>query len=324
MGKVVILTTGGTIAMDQTTSSPHPVPSLKGRDFQQQMASLFPAELEISTEDIINIPSARISLENIKEICQKVESHSSDPDLAGIVVTHGTDTMEESSYFVQLCYTGLQPVVFTGAMRTANETGYDGLRNLASSLQVASSPEARELGVLIVMNEQVHSAGEVRKLHTQRVDAFQSPPYGPIGEIALGRLDLKRKISRPAQSLDPSYATPVPLVSLTADFEITLLEAIQKMEPKGVVIEALGGGRVPTKLLPAIEDFLKSGIPIVITTRCGIGPVLDQYGYRGAHRDLKNMGCHFAHNLSGPKARIKLMLVLGNGFNSDAQLHKFF
>lgn len=324
MGKVVILSTGGTIAMDQTPSSPHPIPSLKGRDFQQQLASLCPSDIEISAEDIVNIPSAQMSLETIKEISQKVQSHSANPDLDGIIVTHGTDTMEESAYFVHLCYQASKPVVFTGAMRSADETGYEGLRNLVSSLRVAASPEARDMGVLIVMNEQVHSAEEVRKFHTQRVDAFQSPPYGPLGEIAFDQLYIKRRISRPVQKLEATYVTPVPLVALTADFEVTLLEAIQKMRPRGVIIEALGGGRVPPKVIPVLADFVESRVPVVITTRCGIGPVVDEYGYQGAHRDLKKLGCYFAHYLSGPRARIKLMLVLGNGFNSDAQLHTFF
>ncbi len=323
MGKVVILSTGGTIAMDQTASSSHPVPSLTGRDFEQQLASHFPTDIEILAEDIINIPSAHISLETLQEICQKAQGHSSNPDVAGMVVTHGTDTMEESAYFAHLCYSGSQPVVYTGAMRSANETGYDGLRNLISALRVASSPEARELGVLMVMNEQVHSAGEVRKFHTQRVDAFQSPPYGPIGEIAFDKLSIKRRITRPAQCLEPNYVTPVPLVALTADFEVALLEAVQEMKPKGVVIEALGGGRVPPKIMPVLADLIGSGVPIVIATRCGIGPVIDQYGYTGAHRDLKKLGCTFAHHLSGSKARIKLMLVLGNGFDST-QLNRSF
>ena len=323
MGKVVILSTGGTIAMDQTASSSHPVPSLTGRDFEQQLASHFPTDIEILAEDIINIPSAHISLETLQEICQKAQGHSSNPDVAGMVVTHGTDTMEESAYFAHLCYSGSQPVVYTGAMRSANETGYDGLRNLISALRVASSPEARELGVLMVMNEQVHSAGEVRKFHTQRVDAFQSPPYGPLGEIAFDKVNIKRRITWPAQCLEPNYVTPVPLVALTADFEVALLEAVQEMKPEGVVIEALGGGRVPPKIMPVLADLIGSGVPIVMATRCGIGPVIDQYGYTGAHRDLKKLGCNFAHHLSGSKARIKLMLVLGNGFDST-QLNSFF
>lgn len=310
--------------MDRTTSSAHPIPSLMSKDFEQRLAEHLPTDLEVSAEDIINIPSAHISLETIQKICQKVVSYSSKQDVAGIVVTHGTDTMEESAYFVHLCHAGSPPVVFTGAMRSANETGYDGLRNLLSSIRVASSPQAVNLGALIVMNEQIHSAAEVRKLHTQRLDAFQSPPYGPIGEIAFETVDIKRTVTRPVQALEPSYVTPVPLISLTADFEVALLEAIQEIGPKGVVIEALGGGRVPPKIVPQLTDFIESGVPIVLATRSGIGPVVDAYGYDGAHRHLRKLGCHFAHHLSGPKARVKLMLALGNGLNSDSQLRDLF
>jgi L-asparaginase len=257
-------------------------------------------------------------------ISQTVNRCASQQDLDGMVITHGTDTMEESAYFVHLCYSGSQPVVYTGSMRSANEIGYDGLRNLLSSIQVASSPQSANLGALIVMNEQIHSAGDLRKLHTQRVDAFQSPPYGPVGEIAFGTVTITRSVTRPSPVLEPNYATPVPLVPLTADFEEALLDAVLEMSPKGIVIEALGGGRVPPKIVPHLTRFIEAGVPVVMTTRCGIGPVVDAYGYEGAHRHLKKMGCHFAHHLSGSKARIKLMLALGNGLDSDAQLQTMF
>jgi L-asparaginase len=324
MGKVMILSTGGTIAMDRTSTSEHPVPSLKGQDFQQRLAQHLPDDLEVSAEDIINIPSAHISLRNIQKISQTVNRYASREEWDGMVITHGTDTMEESAYFIHLCYAGSLPVVYTGAMRSANETGYDGLRNLLSSIQVASSPQAANLGALIVINEQIHSAGELRKLHTQRVDAFQSPPYGPVGEIAFGKVSIARSVTRPSPVLEPRYATPVPLVPLTADFEEALLDAIQEMSPKGIVIEALGGGRVPPKILPHLTRFIEAGVHVVMTTRCGIGPVVDAYGYQGAHRHLKELGCHFAHHLSGSKARIKLMLALGNGLTSDSQLRAVF
>lgn len=318
MRRVVILSTGGTIAMDRTSTSEHPVPSLQGQDLLQRLAQHLPGDLEVLAEDIINIPSAHISLENIQKIAQTVNRYDSRNELDGVVITHGTDTMEESAYFVHLCYSGSQPVVYTGAMRAANETGYDGLRNLLSSIRVASSPQAANLGALIVMNEQIHSAGELRKLHTQRVDAFQSPPYGPIGEIALGKVSIARTVTRPSPALEPNTVTPVPLIPLTADFEEALLDAIQAMSPQGIVIEALGGGRVPPKIIPHLTRFIEAGVPVVITTRCGIGPVVDSYGYEGAHRHLKELGCHFAHHLSGAKARIKLMLALGNGLDSAA------
>jgi len=318
MRRVVILSTGGTIAMDRTSTSEHPVPSLQGQDLLQRLAQHLPGDLEVLAEDIINIPSAHISLENIQKIAQTVNRYDSRNELDGVVITHGTDTMEESAYFVHLCYSGSQPVVYTGAMRAANETGYDGLRNLLSSIRVASSPQAANLGALIVMNEQIHSAGELRKLHTQRVDAFQSPPYGPIGEIALGKVSIARTVTRPSPALEPNTVTPVPLIPLTADFEEALLDAIQAMSPQGIVIEALGGGRVPPKIIPHLTRFIEAGVPVVITTRCGIGPVVDSYGYEGAHRHLKELGCHFAHHLSGSKARIKLMLALGNGLDSAA------
>jgi L-asparaginase len=324
MGKVVILSTGGTIAMDRTATSEHPVPSLQGQDFQQRLAQHLPDDLEVSAQDLINIPSAHISLQNIQMISQTVNRCASQQDLDGMVITHGTDTMEESAYFVHLCYSGSQPVVYTGSMRSANEIGYDGLRNLLSSIQVASSPQSANLGALIVMNEQIHSAGDLRKLHTQRVDAFQSPPYGPVGEIAFGTVTITRSVTRPSPVLEPNYATPVPLVPLTADFEEALLDAVLEMSPKGIVIEALGGGRVPPKIVPHLTRFIEAGVPVVMTTRCGIGPVVDAYGYEGAHRHLKKMGCHFAHHLSGSKARIKLMLALGNGLDSDAQLQTMF
>jgi len=324
MGQVVILSTGGTIAMDQTSSSEQPVPALKGEDFLSRLGSQLAESTELISEDIINIPSAHITLDDMQKIHTRVMHHLSRPEVDGIVVTHGTDTMEESSFFLHCCYDGARPVVFVGAMRSANEVGYEGLRNLVSSIRVAASPEARDQGVLIVMNEQIHSAGELRKMHTQRVDAFQSPPLGPVGEIAFGKVNIRRRVVRPSGVLDPTCVRTVPLIALTADVELAMMEAVEGIQPDGIVLEALGGGRVPPKLIPTLETLIESSTPVVIATRSGVGPVMDDYGYEGGHHHLRRIGCIFAHHLSGSKARMLLMLALGNGRKSTRALRSLF
>lgn len=324
MAEVVILSTGGTIAMDRTPSSSQAVPALSAEDFLDQLGSQLPAATRLTSEDLLNIPSAHITREDFKKIHSRVAHHVARQGVDGVVVTHGTDTMEESSFFLHCCYSGAIPVVFVGAMRSANELGYEGLRNLVSAIRVAASPSARDQGVLIVMNEQVHSAGELRKMHTQRVDAFRSPPLGPIGEVALGRVEIRRRVMRPPAALKPIWARTVPLIALTADVEPVLLGAVEGLRPEGVVLEALGGGRVPPGILPVLGALIEAKVPVVIATRSGVGPVVDDYGYDGGHHHLKRIGCVFAHHLSGSKARILLMLALGNGRRSLKALRELF
>ncbi len=324
MPKIAFLPTGGTIASAATAGSGGmAIPSLTGQDFLERMKSPGESGLEIVVEDIVNLPGSQITSEIMRSLCLKTMEYAARRDIDGVVITQGTDAIEECAYFIDLCYGGDTPVVFTGAMRTASDAGYEGIENLRSAFAVAGSREARGCGVLHVMNHSIHAAAEVRKMHTLRPDAFQSPPLGPLGETVYGRVDIRRKPNRPEIVLKPDYALPVPIVPMFVGIEEECLAYLPEMNPKGIVVEALGGGRIPALVVPVFKNLIDSGILIVEASRCGVGHLNDGYGYGGAHANLKDIGVMFAHNLNAAKARIKLMLALGN-FRGRKKLREYF
>jgi len=208
-------------------------------------------------------------------------------------------------------------------MRTASEPGYEGFANVADAVRAAACPEARGLGTLVVMNGEIHAARDVTKSHTTSLVAFVSPEWGPIGRVDLDRVVVARRVARehvPARRLEPE----VHLLKLAVGMDDRLLVSlVRDPRTRGIVVEALGGGRVPPWWLPTLREAVKRGIAVVITSRVGAGRTVDQYAYAGAHRDLVAMGCLFAGGLSGPKARIKLMAVLG-AVTDAAQVKEWF
>jgi len=189
--------------------------------------------------------------------------------------------------------------------------GYEGYANLLAAVRVAAAPQARGLGAVVVLNDEIHAACRVTKMHTLSTATFQSPGWGPVGRVEGDAVivEVERRPERhvlPWRGLEPNVA----LLKLTVGMEADLLEDTLARGARGVVIEALGGGRVPPWWLPAIEQAVVGGVPVVIASRCPSGRVWDAYGYPGAYRTLVGLGCLFAAGLNGQKARVKLMVVL--------------
>ncbi len=314
MKRILILTTGGTIAMRADANAGGAVPTLRALDF----GDAFPVDVQVVTEEFSNMPSAHFTLDHIWNLARRVAERISDAMIDGVVVTHGTDTLEESAYLCDITINTRKPIVFTGAMRTASELGYDGLANIASAIRVAASDDARDCGTLVVFNDEIHTARDVTKTNTTALETFLSPEFGAIGRIDFAGVNLAHKPTHrefiPAMHLE----TNVSLLKLTVGMSEGLLEyLVDVVGAKGIVLEALGGGRVPPWWLPTIERAIKQGVAIVITSRVGTGRTVDRYGYVGAHRDLKQIGCWFAGGLNGQKARIKLMAALGTANAKD-------
>ncbi len=317
MKRVIVLTTGGTIAMRLDAQAGGAVPTLTGADF----LSALPRDVaEVRTEEFSNLPSAHFTLDHVWNLSRRVAALVVDDAVDGIVVTHGTDTLEESAYLCDLTVDSPTPIVFTGAMRTASEIGYDGLANLAAAVRVAASDDAHGLGTLVVFNDEIHAARDVTKTHTTALDTFQSPEFGALGRVDYGGVVIARKPARREFILAARLEPSVHLLKLVVGMSDGLLEYLaETVGARGVVLETLGGGRVPPAWLPTIERAIKGGCAIVITSRTGTGRTIDRYGYVGSYRDLARLGCWFAEGLNGQKARIKLMAALGAG---DAQ--KYF
>jgi len=306
---VALITTGGTIS---TLDSGHgATPHRGGRELLHHLGEKR-AEVSAKVVDFEKIPGSAMTPIKMAELARAIESELRRPAISGVVVTHGTDTIEESAYLSYLTIASPKPVVFTGSMRTGSELSWDGPRNLLDAIRVAGSPRARSLGALMVMNEEIHSARFVTKGNGLALGSFHSPAVGPLGRIYNGEPWIfvvpvvKREALRP--TVDDNVAM---VTALTGDSE-SLAEVLTRPRIKGVVVAGFGSGRVPPEWYKPIEDAIAKGIPMLLASRTGAGVIDDPYGGGGAHY-LRSRGMLAAHEIQPHKARIKLMVALGNG-----------
>jgi len=320
MKHVVVLTTGGTISTrDVDGSGARPV--LRGQDLLQQIPDLG-AVAEVEVAELAFVPGAFMTLATMRQMSERARQILSQAQVAGLVVTHGTDTLEESAYLLYLTVDTDKPVVFTGAMRNSSQIGFDGYRNLYDAIRVAVSESARGLGTVVVLNEEIHSARWVTKTNGQKEDTYESPATGPVGVVyGDGPHVFTRPLPHPV--LPPRLEPRVDLIRLCVDGDDKFIRCAAEAGTRGLVLEVFGGGRINPPLLPALDRALAGGMMIVATTRCITGNMWNMYGYEGAFRDLQRRGVIFAHDLPGHKARLKLMLALGNGL-SRAQAGEYF
>ena len=229
----------------------------------------------------------------------------------GVVITHGTDTIEETIYLLDRSLPPETPVVLTGAMRNSSELSWDGPANLLAAIQVAASPEARGRGAMVVMDERIVQGSEVVKTHTEEFGTFQSPNWGPLGIVDKGRVLFYRE-SRRKPALSPAAPVlPVDVIKVVAGADSRLIEASLDSGAHGVVLEALGRGNVPPAVVPGVRRWVDAGKPVVVTSRSLRGRVLDTYAYAGGGHELREMGVIFGDHLTGQQARIELILGLG-------------
>ena len=311
--KVVLLSTGGTIAMSSDPQAGGTIPALGGQDLRRLLPD-WAGPVEIIEHS--RMPTAHFTLDMLWGLRERVQELARRPDIAGIVITHGTDTMEETAYLLDLTVEGDTPLVMTGSMRSASDPGYEGPANLLAALRVASDPAARGIGAVIVAQDEVHAARAVTKMHTTSPATFQSPFWGPLGRVDGERVILRRLPERHVLRTE-RLEGQVLLIKLAVAMDDALLRYAVEWGMRGVVLEALGGGRVPPWWLAAISGAIARDVAVVVTSRCAAGPCFDRYGYAGAHKDLVAAGALFAHGLNGPKARIKLMAALGAGLTGE-------
>jgi L-asparaginase len=316
---ILILSTGGTIAMQHDPALGGAAPVLDANDLSLALPEELLETVELELSSIVNLPSSHFTLDTLWHIRQTVAAAVSRADVDGIVITHGTDVMEETAMLLDLTVDGPKPVVLTGAMRTATQVGYDGAANLAAAVQVAAHPGSRDLGTLVVFNNEIHAARTVTKTHTLSLETFQSPAWGPVGRVEGERVLIARNVGRDERQFVPcsGLETRVELLKLVVGAQPTLLDQLLEGGVRGVVIEALGGGRIPPWWFPSVERAIAAGVTVVVGSRCPSGRVWDPYGYPGAVRDSIAAGCLLAEGLNGQKARIKLMVVLGATKNHD-------
>jgi L-asparaginase len=317
-----IIFTGGTISMRQDPAIGGAIPTLSGRDILAATRGIEEvADFEI--EEWGAYPGPHMSIERMWALRNTIAEQLERPELDGIVITHGTDTLEESAYLNARTLPADKPIVFTGAMRTASELGWDGPSNLMDAVRVAASEGSRGYGVMVTMSGRVFAGLDVTKAHTHLLDAFESPGLGPVGVIDDGNVIFRRALPpAPPLLVPPSPALPIDIVAAYPGADARLLDA-SRDEALGVVVEAMGRGNVPPAMVPGIERWILAGRPVVVASRALRGRVGRTYGYPGAGRRLHDLGAIFAGSRRPQQARIELSLALGAGLAST-ELRRLF
>ena len=310
--KILVLHTGGTISMqaDATgavvTSQENPMNHVSN-----------PLEgIEVYALDFFNLPSPHIKPKHMLALYHKIKEEADHYD--GVVITHGTDTLEETAYFLDTMEIPHMPIVLTGAMRSSNELGSDGVYNYLSALRVASNDKAADKGVLVVMNDEIHAAKYVTKTHTTNVGTFQTPTHGPLGLIMKQEI-LYFKTAEPRVRFDLEHIQGlVPIISAYAGMTDELIDMLDLDHLDGLVIQAFGAGNVPKETAQKLESLLQKGIPVALVSRCFNGIAEPVYAYQGGGVQLQKSGVFFVKELNAQKARLKLLIALNAGLTGQA------
>ena len=310
--KILVLHTGGTISMQAdasgavVTSSDNPMNHVSN-----------PLEgIQVHTLDFFNLPSPHIKPKHMLALYQKIKEEAANYD--GVVITHGTDTLEETAYFLDTMEIPRIPIVLTGAMRSSNELGSDGVYNYLSALRVASDDKAIDKGVLVVMNDEIHAAKYVTKTHTTNVSTFQTPTHGPLGLIMKQEI-LYFKTAEPRVRFDLDRIEGlVPIITVYAGMTDELLDMLDWDKIDGLIIQAFGAGNIPKETAQKLESLLHKGIPVALVSRCFNGIAEPVYAYQGGGVQLQKAGVLFVKELNAQKARLKLLIALNAGLKGEA------
>jgi L-asparaginase len=315
---IAVLSTGGTIASRQSATGGARA-SDAGAALLERVTA--PAGTTVHVRDLMTVNSFVMTPEDMRAVVVGVRATLQDPGVTGVVVTHGTDTMEETALLVDLFHDDPRPVVFTGAQRAADQEGTDGPANLGDAISVAAASQARGLGVLVVFGGVVLAARGTRKTATVAAAAFTNPETGDLGVVVDGRLRLQGRAPArprlvPRASSIPSDLPRVDIVALYPGADPVALVALAAAGAHGVVLEATGAGNATPALVEAVRDLVAEGITVVVSTRVHSGPVVALYG-GGGGVDLVAAGALLAGTLRPSQARILLIALLGSGASRD-------
>lgn len=318
MKKILIIHTGGTISMKESEKG-----SIMETDHHPLSNHHFNTALPTEEVHLFHIPSPHITPDHMLELGKLIYDKIKTDQYYGIVVTHGTDTLEETAYFIDLYIDTSIPVIFTGAMRSSNEIGSDGLYNLLAAIRVASAPEAYDRGVLVVMNDEIHDAQFVTKTSTSHVDTFKSPVSGPVGLITDKDIHFLHETGPKDTFYTSSLSKNVILMKVYTGMSGEVIDCLNESHLDGMVLEAFGQGNVPPSIMPALIRHIQKGVLVLIVSRSPRGFVQPVYQYEGGGHELLKEGIVFGNHLNGPKARLKLMLLLEKNLTKDEIKNSF-
>lgn len=307
--RVAIVATGGTIAMKNDPETGAPVPALSGAD----LVAAVPGLAGLATIEVVefaNLPSAYMGPALWPDLTRTVEGLLARDDIAGSVVLHGTDTLDQTAYFLDLTLTGDKPVVVIGAQRNASDPDGDGGRNLLNAVRQILAPGARDMGVTVTLNHNINAAREVRKTHTNNVETFNSGTIGFLGTVDEDRVVFSRKSLR-RQNLPLPEALPrIDVVPMVAGTDGSQLRHAVESGADAVVLAAYGFGNVNDALHDAVVEAAAQGVVVIVATQLADGRALPVYGFKGGGLTLREAGAVFADDLSPDKARVLALLAL--------------
>jgi L-asparaginase len=316
--RVVVLATGGTIASRFSPRDGAVVAGVSGEELVRGISG-FGSSVEITTEQFCNIGSFLFTLELAFGVGRRVQELLQGADVAGVVVTCGTDTMEEIAYLADLLIDSDKPVVFTGAQRHADYPDSDGPRNLKAAILVAASEASRSLGALIVFEDEIHAARDATKVHTSRVGTFASAEHGKLGDVDGAEIFISRRAIRRGIIQTGAIESRVDLIKLCMGADARFVDFACETGSRGIVVEAFGRGNSTLAVTEAVRRAVDRGVSVAVASRLPQGRVMPTYTGGGGGHDLMKAGAAFAGDLSGVKARILLALLLGAGC-SQAQI----
>jgi L-asparaginase len=307
-----LLFTGGTISMRRDITAGGNVPTHDG----EALVSLTGGLEQVSPYRIENwamLPACHLGPQQLWELRQRVREIAESGEVDGIVITHGTDTIEETAYLLDRTVDPAVPVAITGAMRTSSDEGWDGPRNLLDAAAVAADRSSRGRGVLVVFNGKVFGGRTAVKTHTTDLDAFSAPYAAPAGRVERGRVVYQGNDSRRGKSPQPDgLSARVAIVSMIVGDSGEMLD-LARASYDGVVVVAFGSGNVPPGAVPAIGRWIEEGKPVVLSTRCSNGIVAPLYAFDGGGARLVAMGVIPAGARSSSQARMELTIALSSG-----------
>jgi L-asparaginase len=310
MEKILIIFTGGTFSMMIDENTGGAVPYYSG----EQILEKIPQAKELASieyYDFGKYPGPHMTPDLMFKLSNKVKELLKGNKYKGIIITHGTDTLEETAYLLDLTISTEVPIVLTGSMKNSSERDWDGPKNLLDAINVCKSTNVTNLGVLVCLNGDINAASEVTKTYTEEIDSFHSLDFGALGFVQNERVIINR-LPRKLETINANeIVSNIDMLTVYAGMTDKFFKYSADSGVDGIVVEALGVGNVPPAAFDGIKYAVEKKIPVVLVSRCPAGETEDIYSYSGAGKWLHNIGVIFAEYLNGQKARIKLMLALG-------------
>lgn len=310
MKNIMVVFCGGTFSMIIDKKTGGAVPYFHGEELLEMIPEAQNLA-KISMYEFGMYPGPHMTPERMFELSQKIKEIIKNKEIDGVVVTHGTDTLEETAYLLDLNIKSEKPIVVIGAMKTSSEPDWDGPKNLIDAIKIINNPNSTSMGVLVCLNGEINAASEVSKTHTEDIETFHSMDFGALGFVDREKVIFNRAPRKLETIESGNINSNVDLIKVYAGMNDKFFKFSADSGAEGLVVEALGVGNVPPPAFEGIRYARKKGIPVVLVSRCPSGETLDVYSYPGAGKWLREEGVIFANYLNGQKARIKLMLCLG-------------